>query len=484
MLSSLNVFEISSFLTNIFDSIYESFEIIDKNGDFIFINRAAEKEFGIVREEWIGKNVEDLIPNSIIAKSLHTGEPQILNHIYVLNKNFIVHASPLKYKGEVVGAVATHWDDSEMKKLKSSIESVYLNEYINYLENELHRVQMLPLEMNDFIISKGSPLAEKLLKLKRLAPTDIPILIRGESGVGKELIAKSIHELSNRKGKPYITINCAAIPESLLESELFGYDEGAFTGAKKTGNKGKFELANGGTIFLDEIGDMSYHLQAKLLRVLQQKELVRVGGSKVISLDVRVITATNRNLEKMIANHSFREDLYYRINGFTIQIPPLRERKSDIEILILHFLREFSYKYNKQSDISQEAKEFLINQPLPGNVRELKSALEHGFVLAETSEIQITDLPGTSIDDDRKYSFRKPSLDSDNASFTPNLTNSLDFTENIRKLEIDLIIQALKRTNNNRSEAIKLLGISRQSFYDRLKKYEDEIIKTHNYNLV
>jgi transcriptional regulator with PAS, ATPase and Fis domain len=489
MLSSLNIFDITSFLTNIFDSIHEGFEIIDKNGDFVFINRQAEKEFGIVREEWIGKNVEELLPNSIIAKALHTGMPQIHDHIYILNKNFIVHSVPLKYKGEVVGATATHYDDSEMKKLKSSIDSVYLNEYIKFLENKLHRVQMLPFEMQDFIISIGSPLAEKLLKIKKLAPTDIPILIRGESGVGKELIARSIHQLSDRKGKPYITINCAAIPESLLESELFGYEEGAFTGAKKNGNKGKFELANGGTIFLDEIGDMSYHLQAKLLRILQQKELIRVGGNKVISLDVRVITATNRNLENMIKSNSFREDLYYRINGFTINIPPLRERKSDIEILILHFLKEFSYKYNKQLGISQKAKEFLLNQSLPGNVRELKSALEHGFVLAETSEIQISDLPRTGIDDDCEYSFTNPShVNRENASFIPNLTDSLDldFTKNIRKLEIDLIIQALKRTNNNRSEAIKLLGISRQSFYDRLKKYEKEIIdmKKEDLNLI
>lgn len=476
MFSSLNIFEISSFMTNIFDSIYESFEIIDKNGDFIFINRAAEKEFGIVREEWIGRSVEELLPNSIIAKALHTGKPQIHHHIFILNKNFIVHASPLTYKGEVVGAVATHWDDQEMKKLKSSIENVYVNEYINFLENELHRVQMLPLEMNDFIISRGSPLSEKLLKIKRLAPTDIPILIRGESGVGKELIARSIHQLSDRQGKPYITINCAAIPESLLESELFGYEEGAFTGAKKSGNKGKFELANGGTIFLDEIGDMSYHLQAKLLRVLQQKELVRVGGNKIIPLDVRVITATNRNLENMIKENSFREDLYYRINGFIIHIPPLRERKSDIESLILHFLKEFSFKYNKKLGISREAKEFLLNQPLPGNVRELKNALEHGFVLAETNEIQISDLPGAHLEENLTNSISNPSpVDRDHSTFKPNPTESLDFTENIRKLEIDLIVQALRRTNNNRSEAIKKLGISRQSFYDRLRKYEKDI---------
>jgi transcriptional regulator with PAS, ATPase and Fis domain len=186
----------------------------------------------------------------------------------------------------------------------------------------------------------------------------------------------------------------------------------------------------------------------------------------------------------MIENHHFREDLYYRINGFTINIPPLRERKSDIEILILHFLKEFSYKYNKQLGISAEAKDFLLNQPLPGNVRELRSALEHGFVLTENNEIQIYDLPGTSNDEDRENSFVDPNLvRSANVPSTLSLTDSLDFTQNIRKLEIELITQALKRTNNNRSESIKLLGISRQSFYDRLKKYEKEIISMENEDL-
>jgi PAS domain S-box-containing protein len=463
-----------SFLTHIFDAIYDGIKIVDKDGNFTFINRAAEKNMNIVREEWIGRNAAELLQNSVLIKALQTGRPQIHQHSFVCNKHFIVHASPLKFNGEVIGAVSTHKDESEIQKLKNSFNN--LNKYVNFLENELHRVQILPLEMKDFVISKDSPLMSELSKIKRVAPTDISVLIRGESGVGKELVAKNVHQLSKRMGKPYITINCAAIPESLLESELFGYEEGAFTGARRNGKKGKFELANGGTIFLDEIGDMSYHLQAKLLRVLQQKELVRVGGSEAIPLDVRVIAATNRDLEDMIKNNEFREDLYYRINGITFTIPPLRERKMDIDILILHFLKEFSYKYNKQIGISQEAHEFLLKNPLLGNVRELRNALEHGFVLAETSEIQLTDLPQATIKGNEEvFNDTLQTINREISPFSFTISDSLDFAENIRKLEIALIIKALKRSNNNRSKAINMLGISRQSFYERLKKYEKEI---------
>jgi transcriptional regulator with PAS, ATPase and Fis domain len=476
MLSSLFTFEVDkSFMHNIFDAIYDGVKLVDKDGNFVFINKAAARNMNIIREEWIGKNIKDVLPNSIILEALETETALFHRHSFVLNKNFIVNASPLKYNGKLVGAISTHKDENEIKALKTSFDNFTLSNYINFLESELHRVQELPLEMKDFVVSKDSTLMNELSKIKKLAPTDISVLIRGESGVGKEVIAKNIHQLSNRMGKPYIAINCAAIPESLLESELFGYEEGAFTGANRKGKKGKFELANKGTIFLDEIGDMSYHLQAKLLRVLQQKELVRVGGTEIIPLDVRVIAATNQDLEEMIKKNTFREDLYYRINGITFFIPPLRERKMDIEILILHFLKELSYKYNKQRTISEEAHHFLLNLPLSGNVRELKNLLEHGFVLADTNEIQLNDLPKSSIVDLHELVDSVTTVANIENVFNFELSDSLDFTENISKLEFALITRALKRSNNNKTEAIKMLGISRQSFYDRLKKYKKEI---------
>ncbi|WP_167577518.1 sigma-54-dependent Fis family transcriptional regulator [Ammoniphilus sp. YIM 78166] len=461
-----------SFLTNIFDAIYDGLKIVDKEGHFVFINRAAERNMEIKREEWIGRHITELLPNSVLLDALK-GTPQVHRHNFALNKNFIVHASPLRINGEIVGAVSTHKDDNEIERLKVSFDS--LNQYVHFLQNELHRAKVLPPEMKDYIVSKDSPLVNELTKLSKVAPTDIPVLIRGESGVGKELIAKNTHALSHRMGKPYVTINCAAIPEALLESELFGYEEGSFTGAKRSGKKGKFELANGGTIFLDEIGDMSYHLQAKLLRVLQQKEIVRVGGNDMIPLDVRVIAATNRNLEEMMANGEFREDLFYRLNGISLNIPPLRKRKMDIDMLITHFLKEFSYKYNRTIAISKEAQQFLLNYPLPGNVRELKSILEHGFVLAQGHEIQLADFPEATIGFEHraleKVTILKPS--ENELSLLP--LDSLDLAENVKKLEVSLLVKALKSSNNNKSKAIKVLGISRQSFYEKLKKYEKEI---------
>jgi transcriptional regulator with PAS, ATPase and Fis domain len=472
MRSWLDQFNLS-FIENVFDNIHDGVKILDKEGRFVFINLSGARNLEINREEWIGRHINDLIPNSVIYRCLVTGKPQIRQYNVINDRNFFANAYPIIFDGEVVGAICTHKDDIEIAQLKESFDS--LNQYVRFLKSELHRVKTLPSGLEGFIISNDSPLMDQLSKIEKIANTDMPILIRGESGVGKELIAKSIHDLSERKGKPYIAINCAAIPETLLESELFGYEEGSFTGANRNGKKGKFELANGGSIFLDEIGDMSYYLQAKLLRVLQQKELNRVGGSQPIPLEIRVIAATNQNLEEMIANNKFREDLYYRINGFSIQIPPLRERKMDIEVLIHHFISEFSHKYNRSLGISKEARDFLLNHHLSGNVRELRNALEHGFVLTDSHEIQIKDLPPSILNEGAQGHAAANLL-----TEMPKSTNSgfdrstgLNVNEHIAQLEINLITEALKRSNNNRSEAIKLLGISRQSFYDRLKKIKN-----------
>lgn len=464
MRSWLEQFNLS--IEHVFDNVHDGVKILDDQGRLVFINLAAARSLKVKnREEWIGRHINELIPNSVIYRALVTGKPQIRQHNIVNGRDFFADAYPILSEGVVVGTICTHKDDNEIAQLKKSFNS--LNQYVRFLKSELHRVKKLPSGLDHFMISNDSPLMDQLSKIEKMSKTDMPILIRGESGVGKELIAKSVHDLSERLGKPYITINCAAIPESLLESELFGYDEGSFTGAKRNGKKGKFELANGGSIFLDEIGDMSYHLQAKLLRVLQQKELTRVGGTQPIQLNVRVIAATNQNLEEMITNNKFREDLYYRINGFTIQISPLRERKMDIEVLIHHFISEFSHKYNRSVGISEEAFEYLINHPLFGNVRELRNALEHGFVLTDSDEIQLNDLP---LQDHNNMNVNSEVLYSLDSRFGQ-ITN-LNFNEHVERLEINLINEALRRTNNNRSEAIKILGISRQTFYDRLKKYE------------
>ena len=450
--------------------------IIDKDGKFVFINQAAERKMNLKMKEWIGRNIENFTPNSVIYEALVTGRPKCNMLRKVMGKDFLIDATPIEKHGKVIGAIATYLDEEELMTLKLSLNHFPIQTNNHDLLNEKHIVPSFPPAETSFFTSNDHLLADDLKKVKKLSQSDLSILIRGESGVGKEVMAKSVHQWSSRKTKPFIAINCAAIPEALLESELFGYNEGAFTGAKRNGSKGKFELANEGTIFLDEIGDMNYHLQAKLLRVLQQKEIVRVGGSEVIPINVRVLAATNRNIESMIKNETFREDLFYRINGFTLTIPPLRARKKDIEILIFHFLQEFNQKYHKNIHMSQEAYDLLLDYSFPGNVRELRNILEHAFFLTDTNDIKIIDLPNNIINEVHGLPAAVPPQTNEGpVSYHSPLTNSLDFSKNITKLEIHLMKEALKRSNYNRSYAIKMLGISRRSFYERLKKYKDEM---------
>lgn len=289
----------------------------------------------------------------------------------------------------------------------------------------------------------------------KVAKTDSTVLIRGESGVGKEVLAKCIHAESKRFGSPMIKVNCASIPENLLESELFGYEEGAFTGAKKGGKIGKFELAHQGTIFLDEIGDMSFNMQAKLLRVLQEHEMERVGGTKTIELDIRVIAATNRNLEQMIEEGSFRSDLYYRLNVVPLVIPPLRERKEDIMPLARLFLKNLS---DEEIGIRPNVKKILRSYEWPGNIRELQNVIEHAYIVRSSRNIEAADLPKNL----------RPVY-----AGTGNYHNeTVDLKEAVELLERDMIQEAIERCKGNKSQAIKELGISRKAFYEKIAKYK------------
>lgn len=300
----------------------------------------------------------------------------------------------------------------------------------------------------------------------KVSPTDSTVLILGESGTGKELIAASICEHSLRKGKPFVKINCVAIPENLLESELFGYEKGAFTGA--TSQKiGKFELASGGTIFLDEIGDMPLTTQAKLLRVLQEKEFERVGGNRTIKVDVRFIIATNKNLPEMVKQGQFREDLYYRINVFSIVLPPLRDRKEDIPYLVDHFLA----KNQKQVQISPQALQIITGYSWPGNVRELQNTIERAAVLTETKTIEPAHLPlhiASAMTIDSSLSSEQSSLD------------SLTVDDRLDEIEKGLIIEALTRTGGVQVRAAELLGINQRSLWHRIKKHSIDIESLKN----
>lgn len=305
--------------------------------------------------------------------------------------------------------------------------------------------------------------------IKKIADTDSTVLIYGESGTGKELVAKVIHYNSQRAQKPFIPLNCAAIPKDLLESELFGHEKGAFTGAVST-RIGRFELANGGTIFLDEIGELHPSLQVKLLRVLQEREFERVGSTKTLKVDVRILAATNRDLEKAIEEGIFREDLYYRLNVIPLRLPPLRDRKEDIPFLVEHFIQKFSRKKKKEEIIiSPEAMNCLINYQWPGNVRELENMIERLVILCEKI-VTVEDLPerlraGVSVVSKAEEGLSRKDF---NNFLLPD--EGIDLNSLIDKIERDLIIQAIQKTKGIKSKAASLLGLNRTTLIEKMKK--------------
>jgi len=299
------------------------------------------------------------------------------------------------------------------------------------------------------IIAK-SPKMQKVIELiKVVAKSNATVLITGESGTGKELVARAIHSQSHRKDKPFVAVSCAALPESLLESELFGHEKGAFTGAHAQ-RRGKFEVANRGTLFLDEIGEMSANIQVHLLRVLEEKEFTRVGGNDLIKVDVRVISATNRDMKQAIASGQFREDLYYRLNVVTIDLPPLRDRKEDIPLLAEHFLKKSSQENQKEiTGFSPEATDFLLRYEWPGNVRELENAIERAVILATDSRLEMADLPEE----------------------TRSWAHSLPVGATLAEVEKSHIQSILEKSGGNYSRAARLLGISRVTLYNKIRAY-------------
>ena len=305
------------------------------------------------------------------------------------------------------------------------------------------------------IIGESLAIRGLLGLIKKVAPTDSTVLLLGESGTGKELVATSIFENSDRQNKPFIKLNCAAIPEELLESELFGHEKGAFTGATKF-KRGKFDMAHQGTIFLDEIGDMPLNLQSKILRVIQEKEFYRVGGSSTIKVDVRFIASTNKNLEKMVQEGMFREDLYYRLNVFTLHMPPLRERKEDIPLLVDYFLQNLP----KKVEISSLALQMLMAFPWPGNIRELKNVVESAAVIAENSFIEPAQLPA-----------KITGLFNNGESNKISLPVNLPLDERLNEIEKSMIIEALRKTGGIQVRATELLGINQRSLWHRIKKH-------------
>ncbi|OLN30961.1 sigma-54 interaction domain-containing protein [Desulfosporosinus metallidurans] len=447
-------------LFEILDNINDVVLVIDLDTTIVYANEAYAKILGVPVAKVLGRRLDKIEPDSKTITALRTGKVSNNGRDYLdsLNIDVVGSSFPLYDGKNIIGAVSIFKNITEVVQLNRELELT--KGVADYLKEQLE-CEQLPLSFNEYV-GQNSRLKETLVLAAKVARTDSTVLILGESGVGKEVLARAVHKCSRRQDKPMIKVNCAAIPEALLESELFGYEEGAFTGAKRGGKLGKFELAHGGTIFLDEIGDMSLTMQAKLLRVLQEKEFERVGGTKTVKVDIRVIAATNRNLKDMIEKETFRRDLYYRLNIVPLHLTPLRERKDDLLALAKTFLDQFAREVGHELTLSPQVVRLLQAYDWPGNIRELQNVLEHASIVCSNKIIEIRHLPVQIIP-----------INGDNNQSEKD--NPFDVKEIVGRVEKELIMSALATYNNNRSNAMKALGISRRAFYDKLRRYGIEV---------
>ena len=454
-----NLNEVHSLLEAIINATQDAISVVDQNGLGVMINPAYIKITGLSEKDVIGKpaTVDIAEGESIHMQVLKTRKPikGALMKVGPARKEVLVNAAPIIVDGELRGSVGVIHDMSEITKLS------------NELKNAKNIIRSLEAKYTfEDIIGSDPLLLSAIDKAKKAAEIPITVLLRGESGTGKEIFAHAIHNESERKFRKFIKVNCSAIPETLLESELFGYEEGAFTGAKKGGKKGFFEEAAGGTIFLDEIGEIPHSTQTKLLRVLQEKEIVRVGGTKSISIDVRIIAATNADLEGAIESGRFRADLYYRLNVLPITIPPLRLRKGDIYDLSIFFIKKFNQQYGRNvRDIAQQAVSKLKEYNWPGNVRELDNFIGRAIINMKASDtvIQENHLP--------KLEGFSDAGDNPDARMEGRGSISMTLDSVVEKAEKEHIAKVMKECGNNKTKAAKNLNISLRSLYYKLERY-------------
>jgi len=440
------------------EHLSEGIIMVDQSGYIIKITDSYCNFLGINKSEAIGKHVEEVIKNTRMHKVVKSGKAEIGEVQKINNKDVVVTRIPIKVNNKVVGAIGQvmFQDVSDLAKLALNLNLV--EKKLEYYQQEYKRWQRSRYTINN-IIGRSPEIIKLKEMIKKVSQYHSTVLIRGESGTGKELIAHAIHEAGPRKDRAFVRVNCAAIPKELLESELFGYEEGSFTGAKKKGKLGKFELAEGGTIFLDEIGDMPQEMQVKLLRVLQEKEVDRIGGTGVITINARVIASTNRNLEKMISEKMFRYDLFYRLNVVPLLIPSLREIKEDIPIISSYLINQLNDEFGtKVESISSEVKNLFLKYHWPGNVRELKNVLERAINVMEGTTINIKDLPLYLQDYEQQ-----------SQKMSPDSLLLLD--HEVGAAEEKAIKNALKKTNHNKLKAAELLNIHRATLYRKMKKH-------------
>lgn len=443
------------YLNTLIETSSDAIIIINVLGVVEYWSTKAEEMYGIPVERIQNKKISTFFKKEDLKllEILKTKKPVFnVYHQPRPDKHVLISSSPIfDDSGTLIGSISIDQDITNVVKL---------NEKLSLTTTELQKVKQqynLQEQIGPLAEIKGSSTVIQITKnlVLKVAKTDATVLIQGESGVGKELFAQGVHEASFRKEQPFVPINCGAIPEALFESEFFGYEKGSFTGASKDGKAGKVEMANGGTLFLDEIGMLPLDMQVKLLRVLQEREVIRIGGNVSKKVDIRIVAATNSDLEEMIKKGQFREDLYYRINVVTLKVPSLRERIEDIPILVNYFAQEYSAKYHKEvPTIFDSAMEMFTNYEWPGNIRELRNVVERMIIFIDHSTITAEEI----------------------VSILPTSTNKHVDKEGLEhekaRLEKNRIQEALAETYGNKSAAAKKLGISRVSLYNKIKKYD------------
>lgn len=445
--------EITNLTKIILDSLHDGVLIADRECIVKYINPAYTRITSIENEEIIGKLLSEIRTGSRLPNVIKSGNKLLGIPRKEGDYEYIVNIVPIIEEGKIVGGISILNEITEIYKLTEQLNKSSV--IIKNLEKQVKTMKKPKYSFDDIICADTNSQETKKLSQKA-AKSESNVLITGESGTGKELYANSIHAYSNRQNGPFVAVNCATFESNLLESELFGYEEGAFTGAKKGGKIGLFELANGGTIFLDEVSEMNYGLQAKLLRVLQENTVRHIGGLAETHIDVRIIAATNKSLEKMIEENKFRKDLYYRIAIFPINVPPLRNRRQDIIPLIERFVNEMASKVKRNIEVSEDAVDILYNYDWPGNIRELKNSIEFASNMADDYVIKPEHLPKIIQSEGiKKHIIKLKSLE-----------------EIIREAELCQINKAISTygdTVQGKKKAAEALGISLASLYNKLK---------------
>ncbi|WP_347491019.1 sigma-54 interaction domain-containing protein [Desulfoscipio sp. XC116] len=440
-------------LNAVLDTVHEAVTIIDHAHMVVGWNRRAEELYNIPAAKILGRTIHTFFTDLMVTRVMENNR-QVINayHQPCADTHVLINSRPIKRDNRLIGSVSAEWDITEIINLHQQLTRA--NTQVSMLKKQISGIGG---RRDGFygILGHGKRLTEAINLARKVADTNAAVLLRGQSGTGKELFAEAIHRTSERAAKPFIVLNCGAIPPTLFESELFGYQGGAFTGADRRGKPGKFELAHRGTLFLDEIGELQPDMQVKLLRVLQNEVFYRVGGNEPIQVDVRIIAATNRDLELMITQGNFREDLYYRLNVISLELPNLNEHKEDIPELVYAFIHEFAGRHHRAiTRVSPEVMSALLGYHWPGNVRELRNVVERLVILTEEGTIGLQHLP-TNI--------KHPVLSNMPAEQSPTLPNIT------RHTELDVITNALQQAGYNKAVAARMLGIPRSTLYYKMK---------------